>query len=252
MTDTITEKIFGLIGFPLGHSKSQEWFNNLFESQGINARYLNFELPDIGDLMEMLAEYPTLGGFNVTLPYKELIIPYLTSITPQAREIGAVNVVKINYGTDGPELFGYNTDAPAFADTLQPIMRPGTHNALVLGSGGASKAVSAALRTLGIIPLIVSRTPGNGEIGYRDISREILEKHRLIINTTPLGMYPTTDRCPDIPYSLLDSSFLCYDLIYNPENTLFMKKASENGAQTVNGLRMLEKQAMLSWEIWNN
>lgn len=248
------EKVYGLIGFPLVHSFSRTYFNQKFESEGINARYVNFEIPDIGDLMEVLSENPGLAGLNVTIPYKQQVIPYLSELDPLARRIGAVNVIKIIRGKKENDfkLKGYNSDCHAFADSLRPMLKKCHRGALVLGSGGASRAVCVGLEELGVKPQVVSRTPGEGVITYADITPEVMAAHKVIVNTTPLGMYPHVDECPDIPYHLMDSDYLCYDLLYNPEETLFMKRAASYGAETKNGLEMLLLQAFESWDIWNS
>lgn len=245
--------MYGLIGFPLVHSFSRTYFNQKFESEGINARYVNFEIPDIGDLMEVFAENPELAGLNVTIPYKQQVIPYLSELDPLASRIGAVNVIKIIRGKKENDfrLKGYNSDCHAFANSLSPMLKECHKGALVLGSGGASRAVCVALEELGLKPLVVSRTAREGVITYADITAEVMKEHKVIVNTTPLGMYPHVDECPDIPYELMDSDFLCYDLLYNPEETLFMKRAAEHGAETKNGLEMLLLQAFESWDIWN-
>ncbi len=246
--------IYGLLGFPLGHSFSANFFNEKFRREGIDAEYRNFELSDIGELMELLAELPQLRGLNVTIPYKQQIIPYLTALDDRAREIGAVNTVRPSYGPDGglTELKGFNTDAPAFARTLAPLLPDEAVSALVLGTGGASKAVGAALSWLGIDHKFVSRTPAEGQLAYGQLSAEVMKANRLIVNTTPLGMYPKVDACPPIPYELLTPAHICYDLVYNPEETLFLKKSAARGATTRNGLPMLHLQALLAWQIWNS
>lgn len=248
-----TEKIYGLIGYPLSHSFSQTFFNQKFESEGIPARYLNFEIPDIGDLMEVFAEYPDLEGLNVTIPYKEQIMPYLHSVNPVAQRVGAVNVVQIQRGKSDNDfrLVGFNSDIVGFTESIRPLLKPWHKGALVLGSGGACKAVCCGLEDLGVKPLVVSRTPGEGQISYANLTPEVMEAHKVIVNTTPLGMYPNVDACPDIPYDLVTPEFLAYDLIYNPDVTLFMKRCAERGAETKNGLEMLLLQAFESWEIWN-
>ncbi len=249
----VEEKIFGLIGFPLTHSFSQSFFNRKFDAEGINARYLNFELEDIGDLMEVFAQYPTLSGLNVTIPYKQQVIPYMDSMDPKAAEVGAVNVIRIDRGEMDNDfrLKGYNTDLTGFSRSISPLLTPERRRALVLGSGGASKAVTVALRDLGVMPVVVSRTPSEDQLSYSDIDESVMNSHHIIVNTTPVGMYPHTDECPDIPYRFLTPAHLCYDLIYNPEMTLFLRKASEHGAQIKNGLEMLTIQAEESWKIWN-
>ncbi|MCM1020809.1 MAG: shikimate dehydrogenase [Muribaculum sp.] len=250
MADT-PAKIYGLIGYPLTHSFSQNYFNQKFESEHINARYLNFELPDIGDLMEAIAEYPRLQGFNVTIPYKEQVLDYLDEIDPTAKKIGAVNVVKITHHKNGLHLKGYNSDMIGFCDSIRPLLKPYHKKALILGTGGAAKAVHQGLIELGVEPVFVSRNKRDGVLTYSELTPEIMNEHKVIVNTTPLGMYPHMDACPDIPYELLTPEHLCYDLLYNPDVTLFMKRAAEYGATTKNGLEMLLLQAFASWTIWN-
>lgn len=244
-------KIYGLIGYPLTHSYSKVYFNSKFESENIDAEYINFEIPDIGDLMEVMSENPDLSGLNVTIPYKQKIIPYLNSLDKEAEKIGAVNVVKIIRKGNDFKLVGYNSDVVGFRNSIRPLLTPFRTRALVLGTGGASRAVVNGLETLGVESQLVSRTPKPGVITYSEITPEIMESHKIIVNTTPLGMYPDVDRCPDIPYELLTPEHLCYDLLYNPDVTLFMKKAREKGATYKNGLEMLLLQAFESWRIWN-
>lgn len=245
--------LYGLLGYPLGHSFSASFFNEKFRREGIDAVYRNFELADIGDFMELIAEYPEIRGLNVTIPYKQQIIPYLTKLSDRAAEIGAVNTVRLIYGSDNnlTALEGYNTDAPAFARTLAPQLPLEPISALVLGFGGAARAVCVALQWLGIPYMVVSRHPSEGQLSYEELTPEVIAANRLIVNTTPLGMYPKVDDCPPIPYGLLTKNHICYDLIYNPEETLFMKKAAASGARTCNGLAMLHLQALLAWQIWN-
>ncbi len=246
-------KTYGLIGFPLVHSFSEGYFNTKFQAEGINARYLNFELPDIGDLMEVVSEYPELSGLNVTIPYKEQVIPYMDQMDETAKKIGAVNVIKFLRDKNGKLTFkGFNTDAPAFADTMRSLLTPQRKRALILGTGGASKAVDWALQSLGIETQKVSRNPAEGVITYDALTEDIIRDHKIIVNTTPLGMFPDIDSCPDIPYEFLTPEHLCYDLLYNPDTTLFMKKSAEYGAETKNGLEMLLLQAFESWNIWND
>lgn len=246
------ELIYGLIGYPLTHSFSKTYFNQKFETEHINARYLNFELPDIGDLMEAIAEYPRLQGFNVTLPYKEQVIDYLDEIDPVAEKIGAVNVVRVEHRKNGVWLKGYNSDVIGFCDSIRPLLKPWHTKALVLGSGGASKAVRQGLLDLGVEPVTVSRTKREGCLTYDELTPEVMAGHKVVVNTTPLGMYPRMDTCPDIPYGCLSSEHLCYDLVYNPDETLFMRRSAENGAVVKNGLEMLLLQAFAAWQIWNN
>ncbi len=243
---------YGLIGRKLGHSFSKQFFTLKFEELGLNAEYLNFELSDIGEFMELLAEYPFIKGLNVTIPYKQDIIPYLDHLSHDAQQIGAVNVIKLLGTPDNPVLHGFNTDAQGFRIDLEPIL-PESHpdKALVLGSGGASKAVCFALKELNISPTVVSRNPAENQISYDDITADMLCTHPLIINTTPLGMWPDIDTAPPIPYHLLSSKNICYDLVYNPQPTLFLEKAAKQGAVTRGGRGMLVNQAELAWKIWN-
>ena len=245
------EKIYGLIGFPLTHSFSRNYFNQKFEAEGINARYLNFELPDIGDFMEVISEYPTLSGLNVTIPYKELVLPYLNELDDDAAKIGAVNVIKIIREKGDIRFKGYNSDIIGFSDSIAPLLNDRRKKALVLGTGGASKAVVRGLENLGVTPTLVSRSPRPGVITYDDLTPDIMADNLIIVNTTPLGMYPHVDECPEIPYHCLTNEHLCYDLLYNPDVTLFMRKASQQGAETKNGLEMLLLQAFAAWNIWN-
>lgn len=246
-------RLFGLIGYPLGHSFSQNFFNQKFEGEKIDARYVNFEIKSIDKLREILASYPHLAGFNITIPYKEQIFDYLDAVDPEARAIGAVNVVKVFHQPDGSiSLKGYNSDSVGFWDSLRPMLTPGVHTAaLVLGTGGASKAVAHALESNGIAAQKVSRKPGPDVITYADLTPEVMERHKIIVNATPVGMYPHVDECPNIPYDRLTAEHICYDLLYNPDTTLFMRRAAEQGAQVKNGLEMLLLQAFVSWNIWN-
>lgn len=244
-------KQFGLIGYPLGHSFSRAFFSEKFEREGIEAEYLNFAIPEIGELPEIIQTHKELAGLNVTIPYKLQVIPYLTELSPAARAIGAVNVIKILHNGDETRLIGHNADVIGFCDSLKPLLKAQHTRALVLGTGGASRAVDYGLRSLGIEPTFVSRTPREGQLGYADLTAEVIDSHKLIVNTTPLGMYPKTDACPDLPYPLLTPDHLLYDLVYNPEETLFLRKGREAGAVTKNGLEMLHRQALASWNIWN-
>lgn len=247
------KRIFGIIGKPLTHSFSPVYFNQKFESENINAEYLKFELPDIGDLMEVVSEHPNLSGLNVTIPYKEQVIPYLDDIDDDAKKIGAVNVIKITHGKGKDLKFkGYNSDCPAFANSLRPLLTPDCKKALILGTGGAAKAIHQGLINLGIEPTYVSRTADDNRITYNDLNEDVMSTHNIIVNCTPVGMYPHEDQCPAIPYDLLTPNHICYDLIYNPDTTLFMKKAEAHGATVKNGLEMLLLQAFESWRIWNS
>lgn len=254
--DNFYKSIYGLIGYPLGHSFSQTFFNQKFESEGINAQYINFEIPRIEDFPDVLAGHSKLKGLNVTIPYKQQVIPYLDSLDPVAAEIGAVNVIKLNRNEKGDitSLRGYNSDVIGFVDSIRPMLTPSHKKALVLGTGGASKAIAYGLNSLGVEPMFVSRTKAEGRYTYEGLQLhpELLEEYTVIVNTTPLGMYPHVDECPDIPYEYITPAHICYDLLYNPDVTLFMKKCAEHGAVTKNGLEMLLMQAFAAWNIWKS
>lgn len=251
MSASQTQQLYGLIGRTLGHSFSQDFFNHKFQSENVNARYVNFELADIGEFNELLAQYPALRGLNVTIPYKEEVIPYMDEMDAEAAEIGAVNVIKFIGSGAKLKLKGYNSDVIGFSDSIAPLLNPQRNKALVLGTGGASKAIVRGLRNLGVETQLVSRTRREGVLAYEDLTPEVMASHLVVVNTTPLGMYPNTDKAPDIPYSELTPAHLCYDLIYNPDTTKFMKLSAAHGAETKNGLEMLLLQAFASWRIWN-
>lgn len=244
---------YGLIGYPLKHSFSISYFNEKFQSENIDAEYVNFEIPSIEDFMEVVEENPNLRGLNVTIPYKEQVIPYLDELDKDTAKIGAVNVIKIiPQGKGNVKLVGYNSDIVGFTRSIEPLLQSHHVKALILGTGGASKAVFHGLANLGIKATFVSRTKKSNDIlTYQELTPEIMQEHTVIVNTTPLGMYPTVDACPDIPYDQLTPNHLLYDLLYNPHETLFMKKGMERGATVKNGLEMLLLQAFVSWEIWN-
>ncbi len=246
--------LYGLIGYPLVHSFSRDFFNRKFVAEDIDAQYINFEIPDIGMLMEVIAEYPNLNGLNVTAPYKEAVIPLLDSLDDDAAEIGAVNVIKFIRDESGAlqELRGYNSDVMGFEKTLDGILTPEYTSAMVLGTGGAAKAVSTALRHQGIEVQLVSRRKSEHIMVYEELTRAIVAAHQIIVNATPLGKYPDDNLCPDFPYRFLTSKHLCYDLIYNPEETLFMKRSAKYGAKTKNGIEMLLLQAFDSYDIWTD
>lgn len=242
--------LFGLIGFPLAHSFSKDYFSKKFIAEKItHASYENFPIRTIDKLHQLLNNNPELLGLNVTIPYKELVIPFLDEIDPKARAIGAVNVIKIDTESD-MKLIGYNTDVDGFTQSLKPLLRLWHKKALILGTGGASKAVAYGLKQLGIDFQYVSREAGRG-LTYENLTKEIIEEHTLIINTTPLGMWPDVDYSPNIPYEHLHGEHLLFDLVYNPAKTLFLAKAEENGASIKNGLEMLQIQAEKAWDIWN-
>ena len=245
-------KIYGLIGYPLTHSFSQNYFNQKFRNENIDAEYVNFEIPDIGDLIEVISENPNLHGLNVTIPYKEQVIPYLDEIDEDAAQIGAVNVIKFIRNKNSVIFKGYNSDIIGFCDSIAPLLTPNRNKALILGTGGAAKAVYHGLKKLGVEPIYVSRNKQEGMLTYGELSNDIMAEYKVIVNTTPLGMYPRMDECPNIPYQCLTKEHLCYDLLYNPDVTLFMKRAEENGAEVKNGLEMLLLQAFAGWNIWNS
>lgn len=203
-------------------------------------------------LMEVISEYYNLNGLNVTIPYKEQVIPFLDELDEDAANIGAVNVIKFIHNNGDLKLKGYNSDVIGFCDSISPLLKPHMKKALVLGTGGAAKAVCYGLKKLGIQPQLVSRKSNNNAISYTELTKDIIDENHIIINTTPLGMYPNVDESPDIPYEFLTPKHLCYDLLYNPDETLFMKNAKAYGAVTKNGLEMLLLQAFASYDIWNS
>ena len=243
---------FGLIGFPLSHSFSRKFFTDKFLNEQIEAEYLNFEIENISDLVHLIQIHPDLEGINVTIPYKELVIPYLDQIDDSAAQIKAVNTIKILRSGRKISLYGYNTDIHGFEQSIKPILQQQHHKALVLGTGGASKAVLKALENLGIAAIKVSRNPEDkGEISYGDLDQDVMTNYKVIVNTTPIGTYPNTDGCPAIPFEYVTSSHLLFDLVYNPEVTTFLRLGQEKGATIKNGLEMLHLQALAAWEIWN-
>ena len=249
--------LYGLIGRKLGHSFSADFFNKKFEREHINSRYELFEIASIEGISNILSAHPDLKGLNVTIPYKCDVIPYLDSLTEEAKEIGAVNSIRIDYRNGKRILAGHNTDAPGFKDALLPLIEKFNHRgvdirkALVLGQGGASKAVIYALKSLGIEVIKVSRAHSEEAITYSEITPGMINECNLIVNCTPLGMYPNVDECPAIPYQHLTDRHLCFDLVYNPEVTKFMVLSAERGACVSNGLQMLHNQAILAWDFWN-
>ncbi len=241
---------YGLIGYPLGHSFSIGYHNQRFADEGINAKYVNFEIPSIEQLIEVLSQNPDLKGLNVTIPYKEKVLPYLDYISPEARAIGAVNVIRVIHEGSRIVLRGYNSDVIGFVQSIEPMLESYHKKALVLGTGGGSKAVAYGLKSLGIEPVMVSRYERPGTIQYESITPDVVHEYNVIVNCTPLGMFPKTDTCPTLPYEALDERNVLYDLIYNPDETLFMKKGAAQGAAVKNGLEMLLLQAFASWEFW--
>ncbi len=291
--------LYGLIGFPLGHSFSRGFFTEKFAREGINAEYLNFEIPDASMLLDVVRDNPNLKGLNVTLPHKQAVIPLLDELSDEAREIGAVNVIKIERPSKSPlkgdfksspfngelervRLKGFNSDIIGFTESIKPLLRPWHKKALVLGTGGASKAICVGLKRLGLEWTYVSRkslTPGPSPVGegrnqqptplshgrgaggeagsglrlsYSDLTADVMQEYTIIVNCTPVGMFPKVDAAPDIPYGFLTPQHLLFDCVYNPEDTLFLKKGREQGAVGKNGLEMLHLQALASWHFWND
>lgn len=242
---------YGLIGYPLVHSFSISYFNEKFKNENIDAVYENYEIPTIEQFPEVLDTNPELKGLNVTIPYKEKVIDYLDALSPEAREIGAVNVIKITHKGKKTILKGYNSDVIGFTRSIEPLLEPSHKKALILGTGGASKAIDFGLKSLKLETLKVSRTDKPGTIRYDQITPEMMKEWKVIVNCTPCGMYPHSDECPNLPYEAMDSHTLLYDLIYNPDETMFMAKGKEHGATVKNGLEMLLLQAFASWEFWH-
>jgi shikimate dehydrogenase len=242
-------RLYGLLGKSLKHSFSKAYFAEKFAKLNIaDCRYENFELASINELPALLENNPSIKGLNVTIPYKEDVIPFLHERNEVVEEINACNCINI---IDG-KLIGYNTDVFGFEQSLKPFLKPHHTKALILGTGGAAKAVQYTLKKLGISFRIVSRSKNNITITYEELNELILQEHTLIINTSPLGMYPKMDEVPPIPYEFLTPQHLLFDLIYNPEKTLFLEKGEERGAQIENGKEMLLLQAEESWRIWNS
>ena len=242
---------YGLIGYPLGHSVSINYFNEKFENEGMDALYENFEIPSIKQFPEIIDTNPDLRGLNVTIPYKEQVIEYLDFLSPEAQAIGAVNVIRVEHKGKKTILKGYNSDVIGFTRSIEPLLERYHKKALILGTGGASKAIDFGLKSLGLQTLRVSRQEKPEAITYEQITPELIKDYNVIINCTPCGMYPHADECPKLPYEAMDSHTLLYDLLYNPDETLFMKRGKAHGALVKNGLEMLLLQAFASWEFWN-
>lgn len=243
--------LYGLIGHPLGHSFSKDFFNQKFQSENIDAQYLNFDIPTIELLNEVLTRQQ-IKGLNVTIPYKEKVIPFLDELSEEAKSIGAVNVIKVYQQENKIRLKGFNTDVIGFTESLQPLLNPTHKKALILGTGGASKAVQFGLQQLNIETLFVSRRSCDNTLTYSQLTPKVMKEHTVVINCTPVGMHPHTDECPEIPYEFIGEGHILYDLVYNPEETLFLKKGKAVGATTKNGLEMLLLQAKAAWNIWTN
>jgi len=243
-------KQFGLIGFPLGHSFSKKFFSEKFENEQIDARYDLYELDDIAKFTSLI-ENTELNGLNVTIPHKEKVIPFLDELDDTAEKIGAVNVIKFIRKNNKLILKGYNSDAIGFEEALKPHLLSVHKKALILGTGGASKAINYVLNKLNIETTFVSRTASPGKLTYQELNQVIIKENYLIVNASPVGTFPHSDACPEIPYQFLTEKHILSDVVYNPSETLFMKKGKEQGAQVFNGEGMLIGQAKAAWKIWN-
>jgi len=241
---------YGLIGYPLGHSFSKRFFTEKFENEQINAFYESYPIDNIQKLTKLIASVE-LSGLNVTIPYKEQVIPFLDELDKDAAEIGAVNVIKFIRSNNTLTLKGFNTDAIGFENSIRPLLKPHHSKALILGTGGASKAIKFVLQKLGLETVYVSRTPTIGQLTYGELNEMILSDFTVVVNASPVGTFPNVDNCPAIPYQFLTDKHLLYDVVYNPAETLFLKKGREQGAVGLNGEQMLVEQALAAWEIWN-
>lgn len=260
---------YGLLGHPLGHSFSRKFHNERFEKMGVDAEYLNFDLENVGMLPEVLKQETSLKGLNVTIPYKQQVMQFLDELDPVAERIGAVNTIKIIHSqndknTKLPSLYlkGYNTDIIGFRDSISPLLietgilsetalkAVSPTKALILGTGGASRAICVAFEDMDITPVFVSRTAAPDRLTYQDLTPELMTEYPIIVNCSPVGMFPHVDECPAIPYESLTTGHVCYDLIYNPAETMFLAKAKARGAKVMSGGAMLEGQAIASYNIW--
>lgn len=244
-------RTFGLIGYPLAQSFSQKYFTQKFNDEHIDARYLNFEIQNINEVPELLSHHAYIAGISITIPHKESVFQYLNELDDSAKEIGACNCIKVKWDNKQPTLIGYNTDYIGFSNSIRPLIKKHHTKALILGTGGAAKAVAYAFKCMDIEYRYVSRTKAQSNLTYNELNDKILKEYSILVNTTPLGMYPNTNACPDIPYQLLNKEHLLYDLTYNPDITLFMQKGIDQGAVAKNGLEMLHLQAEAAWDIWN-
>lgn len=255
MTNTWVMKTYGLIGYKLGHSFSKGFFTEKFENEKLNdCEYINFELDSIEAFPAIFNQGKTICGLNCTIPYKQEIMQYLDEIDEEAAAIGAVNTVKI-IRTDGQQkLKGFNTDLYGFEHSIRPLLKEKHRKALILGTGGASKAVKYLFDKMGIsyISATTKEQPAKNELSYGQLTKAVMNEHLIVVNATPLGMYPKVDTYPYLPYNLITPDHILYDLVYNPQETLFLAKGKERGAKTKNGLEMLHLQALRAWEIWNS
>ncbi len=247
-------KTYGLIGYPLGHSFSKKFFAEKFENEGLNdCQYLNFEIDQIEKFTSIFKDNKNIMGLNCTIPYKQLVMTYLDEIDEEAAKVGAINTIKILRTGNELNLKGFNTDIIGFERSIKPMLNVSHKKALILGTGGASKAIKHILSKLGIefISASIEDELAENEIRYEAISEEVIKGRTVIINATPLGTFPKVDACPSIPYKAITSEHVLFDLVYNPEVTLFMQKGKDQGANVKNGLEMLHGQAKAAWEIWN-
>ena len=244
-------KTYGILGNPLRHSFSKQYFTDMFNNEKIDAQFLNFELPSIEKILDVIPNNPTLTGLCVTIPYKQDVMAYLDEVDPLAKRIGAVNSIQFSLQNGKTHLKGYNTDIYGFMESLKPFLNGTKLKALILGTGGVSKAVATGLEEMDIPYRFVSRIATENNLSYEMLTSEIMEDYHLIVNCTPLGTFPKNDTCPNIPYQLLSKEHFLYDVVYNPAETLFMSKGIEQGAKVHNGLRMLHLQAERNWDIWN-
>lgn len=240
-------KQFGLIGKNIHYSFSKKYFHEKFIHENIKASYQNFDCKDLKEV-ELVLSKKSINGFNVTIPFKQTIMPFLDFLSDDAKQIGAINCIEIN--KVGKKI-GHNTDWIGFLKSIQPHLNQEHKSALILGTGGASKAIAFALKSIGIQYITASRNPNKGQVSYSDLDENIIQNNLIIVNTTPLGTHPNINESVEIPFSFISNKHIVFDLVYNPEETLFLKKAKNQGALTINGYEMLCNQAELGWEIWN-
>lgn len=245
-------KKLGLIGYPLGHSFSKKYYLDKFEREHIQGiDYDLYALADLADFQKLYQQDQQFYGFNVTIPHKQAVLPLMDELSPEAAQMEAVNCIRIQRHGDQVTLKGFNTDAFGFEESLKPLLQPQHTKALVLGNGGAAKAVLYSLKKLNIDYAVVSRSETNGDLTYEQVNQQLIEEYTLIINCSPVGTFPNIEEAPAIPYEYITANHLLYDLIYNPTETLFLKNGREKGATTKNGYEMLLLQAEKNWEIWN-
>ncbi len=247
------ERLFGIVGYPLLQTSSPGYFRQKWEKENIkNTSYQIFPLKTLSEFMTLIESKPDLVGLNVTIPYKVSIIEKLHELSEEAKAIGAVNVIKISRHNDKAILTGFNTDAIGFERSITPLMRSHHRAALILGTGGASRAAAYVFQKIGIDYFLVSRDPhGKNHIGYDNLTMDLFESHTIVVNASPMGMFPDIDSCPPLPYEYLSGHHLIFDMVYNPAETVFLQKGKAAGAAVLNGLPMLHQQAEATWQIWN-